>query len=97
VLVRFELDGQGPLVEQLVKSLKQGIRAGRFPVDAFLPSTRALAVTLGLSRNTVLAAYELLCGEPLLSLLAIKSPSPRPTTVEGEAQCASFVLPIASI
>ncbi|MGO9995950.1 MAG: GntR family transcriptional regulator [Steroidobacteraceae bacterium] len=61
----LELDGEGPLVEQLARNLKQGIRAGRYPAGTSLPATRALAATLGLSRNTVLAAYELLCGEGL--------------------------------
>src|SRR5580704_2917132 len=61
----YELDGVGPLFEQLVRKLKRGILAGRYPSGSSLPATRTLAVTLGVSRNTVLGAYELLCAEGL--------------------------------
>jgi GntR family transcriptional regulator / MocR family aminotransferase len=59
------LDGQGPLYEQLARALKRAILAGHFVAGRRLPATRTLAKTLGLSRNTVLGAYELLCAEEL--------------------------------
>jgi GntR family transcriptional regulator / MocR family aminotransferase len=61
----LELDGQGPLYEQLARALKRAILDGRFAPGKRLPATRSLAKTLGLSRNTVLGAYELLCTEAL--------------------------------
>jgi GntR family transcriptional regulator / MocR family aminotransferase len=61
----LELDGQGPLYEQLARALKRAILAGDFVAGRRLPATRTLAKTLGLSRNTVLGAYELLCAEEL--------------------------------
>ncbi len=61
----LELDGQGPLYEQLARALKRAILEGHFIAGRRLPATRTLATTLGLSRNTVLGAYELLCAEEL--------------------------------
>lgn len=57
------LDGQGALHAQLTRSLKQAILARRFAAGMRLPATRELAVLLGLSRNTVLGAYEQLEAE----------------------------------
>lgn len=59
----LELDNQGPRYTQLLRSLKSAIVDGRFAPKARLPATRALAQELGLSRNTVLAAYEQLRAE----------------------------------
>jgi GntR family transcriptional regulator/MocR family aminotransferase len=60
----FSLDGQGALYEQLARALKRAILEGRFG-GGRLPATRTLAKMLGLSRNTVLSAYDLLCAEQL--------------------------------
>jgi GntR family transcriptional regulator / MocR family aminotransferase len=61
----FRLDGQGALYEQLARELKRAILAGWFVAGKSLPATRTLATTLGVSRNTVLGAYEMLCAEQL--------------------------------
>ena len=53
----------GPLYRRIYHALKSGIRAGRFGPAARLPSTRALAADLGVSRNTVMLAYEQLLAE----------------------------------
>jgi GntR family transcriptional regulator/MocR family aminotransferase len=63
----LELDGRGALYEQLARSLKSAIVHGRIGPGKRLPATRELASELGLSRNTVLTAYELLCDEELAS------------------------------
>lgn len=47
-----------PLWEQLVRQLEHAIRSGDHARDAALPSSRELARALGVSRNTVLTAYE---------------------------------------
>lgn len=47
-----------PLARQLVQRLREAIECGQLAHDARLPSTRALAQSLGVSRNTVLTAYE---------------------------------------
>jgi len=53
-----ELDGQGPLYQQLSRALRAAVEAGRLPAGGRLPSTRELAEALELSRNTVRAAYD---------------------------------------
>src|ERR1700756_4302148 len=56
--MHLQLDHQGPKHEQLARSLRQAIRSGQLPSGSKLPSTRVLSENLGLSRNTVLRAYE---------------------------------------
>ena len=46
-----------PLQQRLRLSVVQAILDGRLPAGALLPSSRELAQVLGLSRNTVTAAY----------------------------------------
>jgi GntR family transcriptional regulator/MocR family aminotransferase len=57
---QFTLDRRRgePLALQIVRPLQDAIEAGRIARGTRLPSTRALARTLGVSRNTILAAYE---------------------------------------
>ncbi|ALS97141.1 PLP-dependent aminotransferase family protein [Lacimicrobium alkaliphilum] len=50
----------GSLVETLSEQLKQAIDQGRLQPEFRLPPTRTLATRIGVSRNTVLAAYEAL-------------------------------------
>ena len=52
-----------PLHREIYEALKTGIREGQFRPGSRLPSTRALCADLGVSRNTVLAAYEQLLAE----------------------------------
>jgi GntR family transcriptional regulator / MocR family aminotransferase len=59
----LELDGDGPLHQQVYRALRAEILAARLAPGSLLPSTRVLAGSLGLSRNTVLLAYEQLFGE----------------------------------
>lgn len=59
----LELDGRGPLYDQLTRALKLAIQDGRIAVGTQLPPTRELAEELELSRTTVLAAYEQLRAE----------------------------------
>jgi GntR family transcriptional regulator/MocR family aminotransferase len=59
------LDKQGALYEQIARALKRAILEGRLGAGSRLPSTRALASALGVSRKSVLDAYELLCVEQL--------------------------------
>ncbi|MFC3552048.1 PLP-dependent aminotransferase family protein [Lysobacter cavernae] len=61
--MHLQLDGRGPLHAQLTRALKTAVFAGRVHQGARLPATRLLARELGVSRNTVLAAYEQLRAE----------------------------------
>jgi GntR family transcriptional regulator / MocR family aminotransferase len=54
------------LQEQLVVGLRSKIRSGMLGAGEALPSTRELAQDLGISRNTVIAAYDRLLGEGYL-------------------------------
>jgi GntR family transcriptional regulator/MocR family aminotransferase len=58
--------GSGPLYRRLYEALKSEIGARRLGANARLPSTRALAADLGISRNTVVLAYEQLAAEGYL-------------------------------
>lgn len=62
----LELDGQGALYQQLARALTHAIVSRRILPGARLPSTRELAFDLGISRNTVKAAYERLCLDRLV-------------------------------
>jgi GntR family transcriptional regulator/MocR family aminotransferase len=54
----LELDGHGPHYAQLTRAIKAAVLSGRLPSGSQLPPTRTLAQELGISRITVLAAYE---------------------------------------
>ena len=55
-----------PLRVQVYNSVRRAIVSGRLRPGTRLPSTRALARRLKVSRNTILAAYEALLAEGLL-------------------------------
>lgn len=55
--------GSRLLLRDLHRQLRAAITNGRLRPGARLPSTRALAVACGVSRNTAVAAYELLLSE----------------------------------
>ena len=63
--MELSLDKQGTLYEQIARALKRAILEGRMPAGSKLPSTRALAVALKVSRKSVIDAYELLNVEQL--------------------------------
>ena len=52
-----------PLHRQLYGQLRELILAGRLPAGARLPSSRMLAADFGVSRNTVVGAYDQLLAE----------------------------------
>ncbi len=56
-------EGPGPLYANLYASLRRAILDRRLRPGARLPSSRSLAVDLGVSRNVVLVAYEELAAE----------------------------------
>ncbi len=66
LLVDFRRDG-GPLRRRLEDELRGAVRAGRLPPGTALPSSRALAGQLGVSRGVVVEAYAQLVAEGYLS------------------------------
>src|SRR5947207_14944289 len=57
------LDSDGYLQQQIYRALRAEILAGHFAPSARLPSTRTLAASLKVSRNTAVLAYEQLFAE----------------------------------
>jgi GntR family transcriptional regulator/MocR family aminotransferase len=55
--------GRGPLYQRVYEAVKTAIRTGRLGPSTRLPSSRALATDLRISRNTVILAYEQLAAE----------------------------------
>jgi GntR family transcriptional regulator / MocR family aminotransferase len=98
----LNLRGGGPLYRRIGHALKSAIRTGRLAHGARLPSTRALAGDLGVSRNTVMLAYEQLLAEGYVVTRdrsttsvaagvpsATRPPSARPTR-EGQARLSAY-------
>ena len=56
-----------PLYRQFYQVIERAIRSGRLTGGARLPSTRMMARLLGVSRNTVLNAYEELVADDLIT------------------------------
>ena len=52
-----------PIYRQLYERMRAEILAGRLPARTRLPSTRTLSVELGVSRSTVVTAFEHLLGD----------------------------------
>lgn len=55
-----------PLSRQIYGQIARSIRGGYIPSGARLPSSRVMARLLGVSRNTVLAAFDDLAADDLL-------------------------------
>jgi len=62
----FSLDGQGAVWEQLYRAVRAEVLEGRLAPGARLPSTRALATELAVSRTTTQCAYDQLHAEGYL-------------------------------
>ena len=71
----------GNLSRQLTQALREAVRNGELRAGDALPSTRLLAAALGVSRGTVLAAYEQLTAEGFL------------TATPGSGTCVALALP----
>ena len=67
LLVELRRDDPTPLHRQLERELRSAIRSGRLEADTALPSSRALAGQLSLSRGVIVEAYEQLVAEGYLA------------------------------
>jgi GntR family transcriptional regulator / MocR family aminotransferase len=65
--IDIRLESSLPLQRQLYSRLRDAIIHGRLHRGTRLPSSRTLARRLGVSRNTVLFAYEELAADEVLS------------------------------
>jgi GntR family transcriptional regulator/MocR family aminotransferase len=59
----LRLDGRGPVYQQIYRALRTAILSGALPPHTRLSSTRGMAQETGVSRNTVVIAYEQLLAE----------------------------------
>ena len=75
--------GGAPLHAQLEEQLRDAVRDGRLVAGAKLPSSRALAGELGVSRGVVVEAYGQLAAEGYLALRQGAAPEVRPIARAG--------------
>ncbi|HEY5399433.1 MAG TPA: GntR family transcriptional regulator [Trebonia sp.] len=68
MFLSIEPDGPVPIYQQIRDRIVEAIAGGRQPVGSGLPSTRQLAVDLGVNFHTVNKSYDLLRREGLLRL-----------------------------
>ncbi len=68
LLVEIDRASELPLHEQLERALRERIRSGQLASDTRLPSSRALAQELGISRGVVTEAYGQLAAEGYLAM-----------------------------
>jgi GntR family transcriptional regulator/MocR family aminotransferase len=93
----LKLDGRGPAFRQIYRALRARIVGGELAAGARLPPTRALARELGVSRTTVLQAYEQLAAEGFIVgragsgsyVSAIVDPARRPRDASGKRHGAA--------
>ena len=84
LLVDLDQPAGGPLRHRLERALRAAVQAGRLAPGTALPSTRALAAQLGVSRGLVVEAYAQLVAEGYLSARQGAA-----TTVAGRAEVAA--------
>ncbi len=65
VKIEIERDSGVPLADQVERGVRACINAREFPAGSRLPSIRRLATDLGVSRNTVIEAYDRLVSRGL--------------------------------
>jgi DNA-binding transcriptional MocR family regulator len=87
--------GAGAMHTQLAERLRQLVATGELPAGVRLPSERALAEGIGVSRNTVGAAFDELRGEGVLASRqgdgTYVSAAGRSGVVRGDDRLRSFV------
>src|SRR5215831_6671630 len=84
-LIQLTFKSQVSLQAQIREMLVGAILEGHIPVGAPLPSTRVLARQLGVARNTVALAYELLVHEGYLQTKSRSGHYVNPEIVAGRA------------
>jgi len=84
-LIQLSFRSKVGLQAQIREMLVAAILDGHIPVGVALPSTRVLAAQLGVARNTVALAYELLVNEGYLSTKSRSGHYVNPEIVAGRA------------
>ena len=84
--LQIDLEGAVPVYRQIADGIRTALAEGRLPAGRRLPPTRDLARSLGVNRNTVVAAYEALAAEGL-----VRSHTGRGTFLEAATPAAPAV------
>jgi len=84
-LIHLTFKSQVSLQAQIREMLVAAILEGQIPLGAALPSTRVLARQLGVARNTVALAYELLVNEGYLQTKSRSGHYVNPEILAGRA------------
>jgi len=97
--LQVDRNGDVPLHRQIYSAIRDYILDGRLGPDMSLPATRSLAQSLGVGRNTVVAAYDQLLAEGYLEAragsrtwvarLLIQPTVPRRSATTGKARTLS--------
>lgn len=64
--INLDRNSRVPLRRQIYRDIARAIRAGAISQEATLPASRKLAAILGVSRNTVVEAYDDLAADDLI-------------------------------
>ncbi|MBP7149496.1 MAG: PLP-dependent aminotransferase family protein [Acidobacteria bacterium] len=85
--LRIDANSGEPVYRQIAEGIRDAARAGKLAAGTRLPPTRDLARQLGVNRNTVVAAYDLLAAEGV-----VHSHTGRGTFVAAQNGAAPAVL-----
>jgi GntR family transcriptional regulator / MocR family aminotransferase len=94
-LLPLDRDDPAPVAVQIARGLAARIRGGALAPGAPLPSSRALARSLGVHRNTVLAAYGELAAEGWLETARARGTFVSSELPAGPARPSRAVVPAA--
>lgn len=101
-LVLDDAPASAPRFLQIARAVTDAITAGRLGPGARLPGTRALARSLGVHRNTVIAAYDELAAEGWIeaargrgTFVSPSLPPPSPASSAALSRRTGFALPRA--
>src|SRR4051794_12600946 len=94
VLVTLDRTSPEALHRQLEQGLREAIRSGRLAAGSALPSSRALAAELGISRGIVVEAFEQLAAEGYLTSRPGGATQVAPNARPGRTRRAPVAPPI---
>jgi GntR family transcriptional regulator/MocR family aminotransferase len=100
LFVDLRRDAGGPFRRRLERQIREAVQAGRLLPGAALPSTRALAAQLGVSRGLVVETYAQLVAEGYLSarqgagtVVAARAAPPHLSPAAGPARTHASPVP----
>jgi GntR family transcriptional regulator/MocR family aminotransferase len=96
-LLALHLDPRRPLGLQIEQGVRELIRSSALPAEAELPSTRALAADLGVSRGVVVGAYAQLASEGYIALRRGASPKVAAVARRRDDSSVAFDVPVAGM